>query len=156
MLFTAVPPITAPQTTGHPAALPQDAARVAPETRVSAPKGGGASDNTRSDSHLRREFPGRRPKDGDQKSAPPTLLQIKINSMLAEQQEARAQERRDADAPEAVPAPAVDAEPADLPKMKRDAATQPVDRPVATAPQSGYYAAPEPPQSDGQEVSLSA
>lgn len=96
MLFTAVPPIMAPQTTGHPAALPQDVARRNPDDRVSAAKPGSTADGARGDPQRWHENP-RLQADGSKKaSAPPTILQIKINTMLEEQQEKLAQEKLDA------------------------------------------------------------
>lgn len=96
MLFTAVPPIMAPQTTGHPAALPQDVARRNPDERVSAAKPGSAADNARSDPQRWHENPQLQADGSKKASAPPTILQIKINTMLEEQQEKQAQEQLDA------------------------------------------------------------
>lgn len=96
MLFTAVPPIMAPQTTGHPAALPQDVARRNPDERVSAAKQGSAADNARGDPQRWHENPQLQADGSKKASAPPTILQIKINTMLEEQQEKLAQEKRDA------------------------------------------------------------
>lgn len=107
MLFTAVPPIMAPQTTGHPAALPQDVARRNPDERVSAAKQGSAADNARGDPQRWHESPQLQAQGREKTSAPPTILQIKINTMLEEQQEKMAQEKLDADR---IPARTEDAE----------------------------------------------
>ncbi|TNF20719.1 MAG: hypothetical protein EP318_10080 [Rhodobacteraceae bacterium] len=125
MLFTAVPPIMAPQTTGHPAALPQDVARRNPDERVSAAKPGSATDTTRGDPQRWHENP-RLQADGRKKaSAPPTILQIKINTMLEEQQEKQAQEKREAPRPERTD-PSQDSRAAPLPP---DAAATPATTP---------------------------
>lgn len=79
-------PAMAPQTTGHPASLPPDPARP-DSTQTVTP----ASES---------ETPGQtghRQAGEQQNSAPPSLMQIRIMELLAEQ--ARSQETTETDAP---------------------------------------------------------
>ncbi|MDO6728876.1 hypothetical protein Q4577_02535 [Marinovum sp. 2_MG-2023] len=87
MFLSAIPAPLAPQTTGHPAALPQDMRKTDPDTRVSAVNSGASTDLVRDD-HPRSSQQAKLAGHLDQKeTAPPTILQLKINRMLAEQQE---------------------------------------------------------------------
>ncbi|MHA6263807.1 hypothetical protein ACXYMO_11440 [Arenibacterium sp. CAU 1754] len=67
-------PIMAPQTTGHPAALPADAQAAASTQQVTPPA---ASSDTSDAQH--RDHP------HDQNTAPPSAMQIKIMELLEQQ-----------------------------------------------------------------------
>lgn len=161
-MFTAVPPLMAPQTTGHPAGLPQDVARQNPETRITAPKEGAATANAQGDTPSGQKSPF--PKGADGKAtAPPTILQIRINSMLEEQQRERDEQQAEqtaAEAPEAGTseldraAPAAPAEAAPKAPAPEEEPAPAVAKPAIPAALYG------PPSTDatasGQEVSLTA
>lgn len=88
MLLTTLPALHAPQPTGHPAALPSVAHSAQAATRVQAP----AKGQDAAGAHIHNGQTGRgaehTPKKDTQKdTAPPTILQIKINTMLQEQAE---------------------------------------------------------------------
>ena len=90
MLISGIPAWAAPQSTGHPQALPATPAPAASDSRVVALAGS-------KEASLGQSGDGSAQDDGtasrkDQKAAPPTIMQIKIATMLQEQAEARADE----------------------------------------------------------------
>ncbi len=103
-MFTAVSPFTAPQTTGHPAALPQDPGHRPTDTRVPAVRAGADATAAGSDTAGAQARPWSQSRN--RAAAPPTILQIKINTLLAEQQQRRAEQQRNSSgAAFAVPQP---------------------------------------------------
>ncbi|WP_323763352.1 hypothetical protein [Marinovum sp.] len=94
MMFTAVLPLSAPHTTGHPAALPQDLERRQADTRVTAAKPGAEAGDARSDRSTGQDTPRHAARGQEPATAPPTILQLKINTMLQEQQQRLAEEAR--------------------------------------------------------------
>lgn len=90
MIITGISPLQAPTTTGHPASLPSAPVRQTNETRVAPTRQGEES----SGAALRQRQSGQSdPRMGrrgtEAASAPPTILQLKINSMLLEQADNR-------------------------------------------------------------------
>lgn len=107
MMFTAALPLTAPQTTGHPAALPQELGRPTGDTRIAASQPGGAAGSARSD-HSSGDSPRHNARNREQASAPPTILQLKINTLLEEQQQRAQETAAEHAAPDSAPAAAHD------------------------------------------------
>ncbi|WP_417523763.1 hypothetical protein [Marinovum sp.] len=152
-MFTAVLPLTAPQTTGHPAALPQDLERRTAETRVTAAKPGAETGTAGSKGSGAGETPWQKARREEQASAPPTILQIKINSMLEEQQKRLAEEQQAREAsPEAatpVPEKQADVIPLTPAAPASDDRPAPVRKETPPSPVSTLYAAafgPEAPE----------
>lgn len=85
MIVTATPPVLAPQTTGHPAALPPDPPPPDPATRVGAVAG---SDNAG------KAQTGPRKDTAPRHSAPPSAMQIQIMEILEEQAREASDSRR--------------------------------------------------------------
>ena len=69
-------PMMAPQTTGHPAALPADAQTAASTQQVTPPAAGGNTSDAQNRDHPQ-----------DQNTAPPSAMQIKIMELLEQQAE---------------------------------------------------------------------
>lgn len=152
-MFTAVLPLTAPQTTGHPAALPQDLERRAGDTRVTATKAGAEAGTADSKGSGAGQTPWQKARHEQQASAPPTILQIKINSMLEEQQKRLAEEQQAQDAqvdsPEAeTPAPTTQADDIELTLASPapDTVNAPERVETSPTPVSTLYAAATPPE----------
>lgn len=68
--------IMAPQTTGHPAALPPDAQTAASTQQVTPPTAGSDTSDAQHRDHPR-----------DQNTAPPSAMQLKIMELLQQQAE---------------------------------------------------------------------
>lgn len=90
MIPTGIFPILAPQPTGHPASLPQTPMKQPEIKRVAAADAGDTASDLRTSLRHPQDPPNtarlKKPaseSDGD--TAPPTLLQIKINTLLREQ-----------------------------------------------------------------------
>lgn len=151
MLLTGIPPLQAPQTTGHPATLPSAVPRDTADYRVQAADKGGQSTDTRTnynrpgDSNPRAKSPPDKDSSG---AAPPTILQLKIDTMLREQAESRK-----VDAPEAKEDRARVAEA----RAETETVGKPVEKPTAEPAKSDQQArkpdpAPErePPKEQAQ------
>lgn len=144
-MFTAVLPLSAPHTTGHPAALPQDLERRPADTRVTAAKPGAEAGNARSDHSTARNTPRPAALGEEPASAPPTILQLKINTMLEEQKQRLAEEARSQETAE--PAAPSAAEPVDFGRILAALSPAATERPggdpeePAQSPVSTLYAA---------------
>lgn len=88
MILTTMPALQAPQSTGHPASLPSVTQPAQAAIRVQAPAKGQGASGAQINNGQSEASPGKPPtKDGEKDTAPPTILQIKINTMLQEQAE---------------------------------------------------------------------
>jgi hypothetical protein len=98
MQLIGTPAVLAPQTTGHPAALPEVLKRATPTKQVAQ-----ISDSTLTTQQHLPQTP-QRPYHAGTPTAPPSALQIEIETMLAEQAEKLAKDKDETtyrqDAPE--------------------------------------------------------
>lgn len=93
MQVIGTPTVLAPQTTGHPGALPETPKKAA-EADLIKPPTSGASTSSAQDRPSRYDEKSEKQND---RAAPPSVLQIEIETMLAEQAEKLAAMKQDID-----------------------------------------------------------
>ncbi|MDA7426043.1 hypothetical protein [Thalassococcus lentus] len=105
MQIPSLPQIAAPLTTGHPLGLPEAAQQKAQSSQVPSvqPSDGSASDPWRDHPSQHNAQQGDRDTEGQPKTAPPSIMQIKISQLLdaqAEEQPGQTQDHASAIIPE--------------------------------------------------------
>lgn len=141
----------------HPAAYAPIAPavpKIATDAQVTAPSQGDAAANDFNPSRDSAAWPNRNSgKDKDEHAAPPTILQIKINSILQEQAEARMQEvAREADKAQSD----ADAKRAEARDAAADAKRQEARASADASKAAAEAAAPEPARPEPRPVPQAA
>ena len=137
MLISATSAASAPHSTGHPLGLPAFARQPVRDTQVAAARA--ASDSALGqggDRPFVPVYPRQLPAEGEARTAPPSIMQIRISSLLLEQAAAHA-EKAAADLPE--PAPVIQttgAEATAAPLQAAEPNVTPEDKP--TPARTGY------------------
>lgn len=144
MQISGNPTWAAPQTTGHPLGLPAAAQNIVKDTQIASARA--ASDSALGQGQGKPFLPGlplKPPVQGEPTVAPPSIMQIKISSLLQEQANARAEDTADS----AEPARQENAQPAAPDAVAETAADKPpaaLQEPVEqTEAVKGYSAALE-------------